>query len=222
MGLQISINQCNLKNQWLPSYHIDGLVQDYHISIANAMETLQSCTKPSTHYNSFHPHALQLEDWQRLQHGKKYINHIHKYTCAILTIIDFSSVLVSSIGKAFAHQCGGGATSCSQGWFHRVDIYQTWSKMATPGKTSSEIDGFVQERCNSIAYALELHLSCTHPWRWCLEVMSSKMAVRTGSWTTTTTGHKNLSLYYSGLERPGVTNPNDLVIFSKCNETTML
>ena len=28
-------------------YHFDGLVQDYSISIANALEMLQSCTKPS-------------------------------------------------------------------------------------------------------------------------------------------------------------------------------
>ena len=28
--------------------HIDGLVQDYSNSIANALELLQSCTKPST------------------------------------------------------------------------------------------------------------------------------------------------------------------------------
>ena len=28
-------------------YHIDDLVQDYSISIANALEILQSCTKPS-------------------------------------------------------------------------------------------------------------------------------------------------------------------------------
>ena len=29
--------------------HIDGLVQDYSFSIANALELLQSCTKPSTY-----------------------------------------------------------------------------------------------------------------------------------------------------------------------------
>ena len=28
------------------------------------------------------------------------------------------------------------------------------------------IDGLMQERCTSIANALELHLSCTHPSRW--------------------------------------------------------
>ena len=27
--------------------HLDGLTQDYSISIANALEKLQSCTKPS-------------------------------------------------------------------------------------------------------------------------------------------------------------------------------
>ena len=31
----------------LPLYHIDGLVQDCSISIANALEILQSCTEPS-------------------------------------------------------------------------------------------------------------------------------------------------------------------------------
>ena len=30
-----------------------------------------------------------------------------------------------------------------------------------------QIDGLVQERCNSIANALELHLSCTNPSGWC-------------------------------------------------------
>ena len=29
-----------------------------------------------------------------------------------------------------------------------------------------KIDGLVQERCNSIAKALELHLSCTNPLKW--------------------------------------------------------
>ena len=29
------------------NYNIDGLVQDCRISIANALEILQSCTKPS-------------------------------------------------------------------------------------------------------------------------------------------------------------------------------
>ena len=32
------------------------------------------------------------------------------------------------------------------------------------GKRAPYIDGLVQERCNSIADALELHLSCTEPW----------------------------------------------------------
>ena len=31
----------------LSVYHIDGLVQDCSNSIANALELLQSCTKPS-------------------------------------------------------------------------------------------------------------------------------------------------------------------------------
>ena len=30
------------------------------------------------------------------------------------------------------------------------------------------IAGLVQERCNSIANALELHLSCTNPSKWCV------------------------------------------------------
>ena len=34
------------------------------------------------------------------------------------------------------------------------------------------IDGLVQERCNSIANALELHLSCTNPWIWTLYSVS--------------------------------------------------
>ena len=32
-----------------------------------------------------------------------------------------------------------------------------------PGIAHVHIDGLVQERCNSIANALELHLSCTNP-----------------------------------------------------------
>ena len=39
------------ENVWisiqLHGYHFDGLVQDCSISIANAMEILQYCTKPS-------------------------------------------------------------------------------------------------------------------------------------------------------------------------------
>ena len=32
------------------SYHVDGLVQDWSNSIANALELLQSCTRPSNWY----------------------------------------------------------------------------------------------------------------------------------------------------------------------------
>ena len=38
---------CGVENLWdLTVKHIEGLVQDYSISIANALEILQSCTKP--------------------------------------------------------------------------------------------------------------------------------------------------------------------------------
>ena len=40
-------------------------------------------------------------------------------------------------------------------------------KMTTSSAASKEhVDGLVQERCNSIAKALELHLSCTNPSIW--------------------------------------------------------
>ena len=41
-NMNIYLKQCSL--------YIDGLVQDYSISIANALEILQSCTKPSIYY----------------------------------------------------------------------------------------------------------------------------------------------------------------------------
>ena len=41
---------------------------------------------------------------------------------------------------------------------------------ATLVLTVGEIDGLVQERCNSIANALELCLSCTNPSKWFLVI----------------------------------------------------
>ena len=51
--------------------------------------------------------------------------------------------------------------------------------------TCFDIDGLVQERRNSIANALELHLSCTNPWIWSLLFLhnsSSKMHAITHCW----------------------------------------
>ena len=40
------------------------------------------------------------------------------------------------------------------------------------------IDGFVQERCNSIADALELHLSWTKPLIWCAQLADKLLLTR--------------------------------------------
>ena len=52
--------------QWVkfPSYCINGLVQDCSNSIANAMELLQSCTKPSIFHASHVPWFVSVA-WQR-------------------------------------------------------------------------------------------------------------------------------------------------------------
>ena len=46
-------------------------------------------------------------------------------------------------------------------------ISQNWNTIGSwnpcQWKTRTHFDGLVQERCNSIANALELHLSCTYP-----------------------------------------------------------
>ena len=55
--------------------HIDGSVQDCSISIANTMETLQSCTKPSTckvYINAPHSPSIQHTHSSKTNVHKKY------------------------------------------------------------------------------------------------------------------------------------------------------
>ena len=42
-------------------------------------------------------------------------------------------------------------------------------------KNTFHIDGLVQERCNSMALAMELRLSCTNPWYHCMKLMKHSM-----------------------------------------------
>ena len=49
------------------------------------------------------------------------------------------------------------------------NVIHTWLK-----QNQEQINGLVQERCNTIANTLELHLSCTNPSRWiCAEIKSN-------------------------------------------------
>ena len=47
-----------------------------------------------------------------------------------------------------------------------VDILKTTKLYFRPYENGHQIDGLVQERCNSIANAMELHLSCTNPLKY--------------------------------------------------------
>ena len=63
-------------------------------------------------------------------------------------------------------------TTVSSHLKHRyaVEYYVTYVHMGMG--TVSHIDGLLQERLNSIANALELHLSCTNPSiQWCMKCM---------------------------------------------------
>ena len=52
---------------------------------------------------------------------------------------------------------------------HKADKIITWqltSGIFQASLFNPQIDGLVQERCNSIANTLDLHLSCTNPSKW--------------------------------------------------------
>ena len=51
------------------NHRIDGLMQDYSISIANALEKLQSCTKPSEWV--YHSHVI-VADVKSKKHRKTF------------------------------------------------------------------------------------------------------------------------------------------------------
>ena len=66
-------------------------------------------------------------------------------------------------------QCTVWATDCS-GTLHWTNqskrLIEFWFTYPLCSKSTSQIDGLVQKRHNSIADALELRLSCTNPLRW--------------------------------------------------------
>ena len=57
-----------------------------------------------------------------------------------------------------------GMQDCSNSTANALGLLQSYTIMAVYG--NHEIDGLSQKRCNSIANALELHLSCTNPSKW--------------------------------------------------------
>ena len=62
---QTRINDKYIQHNENGECHIDGLVQYCIISIANALEILQSCTKPSIYILQFYIHCIDdsVQDW---------------------------------------------------------------------------------------------------------------------------------------------------------------
>ena len=139
MAAILSKPQC--VNPFCPSQtysvvHIDGLVQDCTNSIANALELLQSCTKPSTWYvNSTVVHCFVVVILPFIGHTCHSLTHIdilkgsaeilvykismgsHCFCCSITTaqlfslfgIIPCYNIYQSLIGKLWylQHHCVG-------------------------------------------------------------------------------------------------------------------
>ena len=109
-------------------------MQDCSISIANALEILKSCTKPSKYTFSFHiiPQLCNIASCWNSISRKTRTSPSH--------IVN----IVTADGLAMP----GAWTSAG--------MVLNWI-------IQNNLDGLMQERHNSIANALELRLSCTNP-----------------------------------------------------------
>ena len=85
------IASLSVKPHWRTRLNIDGFVQDCSISIANALEILQSCTKPSI-YHTIPPEPMTYITTAKKKHNNTV--YISYGTCCISVLFwnQFSSV----------------------------------------------------------------------------------------------------------------------------------
>ena len=134
---------------WLRKYHINGLVQERCNSIADALELHLNCTNPSIWVTSI-THFKPFWCWDWNIPGKSIPWQLIPWLLASPS--QQPPVCVSYIDHGSV-QCITSISSCDLAKLYMVHIY--WLR-------KYHINGLVQERCNSIADALELLLSCTN------------------------------------------------------------
>ena len=120
--------------------YLDRLVQDSSISIANTLEILQSWSKP-----------LICVVFQDTAGSERYesMSRIY-YRGARAAIVCYDLTDRTSFERA-------------EFWVKELKKNEEVRKGRLCVPQWHHIDGLVQERCNSTANALELHLSCTNP-----------------------------------------------------------
>ena len=138
VAVSVRYNDSNLVVIWdrdtIYLAHIDGLVQDCSNSIANALELLPACTKPSicTLWTASSPIGQKPDD--------EDINCDSKPLSWILWCVLLSTCIFKFRWQSYDRSERGGFN------------------LRHP-----HIDGLVQERRNSSALAMELRLYCTNP-----------------------------------------------------------
>ena len=164
-GMELTCKQNKTNTLWC---YIDGLAQDCSISIAKAMEILQSCDKPSICSGNSHA-------WQNMIHGFLMIMAnaipgvcqyqvisklsidilINKCLCYIW-IFTFHCNLQAAFPQKKVFEISYRLMANLWKWEYRIEI-------TFMSRNAVYFDGLVQERRNSITNALELRLSCTNP-----------------------------------------------------------
>ena len=129
--------------------YIDGLVQDCSISVADALEIMQSCTKPSTCISTF---------------GRYYSFEVtNSLSCDILTLSNNESIVCVISSKWLTKVMH---------WFQsRVTFYPNYElllKLLIFKDLKANFDGLVQDCSIPIASELKILQSCTKPLTWCL------------------------------------------------------
>ena len=89
---------------------------------------------------------------------KKTYNPQHRASCTCTSSFDRKSQMV-----ALLQGCKSNTLERNSQGFHQQHCYQWRNPCRGYVHTQGYINGLVQERRNSIANALELHLSCTNP-----------------------------------------------------------
>ena len=138
---------------------VDGLVQERHNSFVNALELCISCTNPSTYTST--GNCMD----QHSQIPCSYIVRLRTHFCSrtspkihcLTSGCRFSSVLqIIMINGGVMYR---DPSVCIK---QLIDHPSSFTSILTHCPIEY-IDGLVQERCNSSALAMELHLSCTNP-----------------------------------------------------------
>ena len=83
----------------------------------------------------------------------------------VACIMSSDWVIIGSNTGLLAVQHQAITQSCQ---FYVPNFKSIWPNWMLQTQQPHDIDGLVQERRNSSAIAMELHLSCTNPWNWSL------------------------------------------------------